>query len=403
MPPSPFPSLLGAAAGLHAADQLAVAALPLAVVLGLGGDAGLLGRLLALQGLAWLVWSLPAGLLVDRWPRRRMLALAAAAAAAGLALSLAGLQAGQAWLLGLGSFAGASGTALFVLAAGAAVPALVPPAGRRRANARLELARALVTLAAPVAAGALAARGALPLAYALGLAGALLALAGALLLPASAAASAPAGGSPLAQLRDGAGFLLRHPLLRAIGLCALFWNMGFFALLTAFVPFALGPLGLLPGQAGLAQAGLGAGLLAGAALAPWCLARFGDAPVLLQGPALSALAPALLLAAPAGTMGLALALLAQFLVGFGPMLWLVCQMSIRQALVPPALLGRVGAVLQLANYGVRPFGALAAGWLAASSGPAAGLGLALACFGASLLVIGLAPARRSEAAGVEGG
>ncbi|ONG43845.1 hypothetical protein BKE38_28660 [Pseudoroseomonas deserti] len=372
------------------------------MVLGLGGDAGQLGQLLALQALAWLVWSLPAGLLVDRWPRRRVLALAGCKAAAGLGLALAGLQTSAVWLLGLGSFLGAMGTALFVLAATAVVPALVGAEARPRANARLELARALVTLAAPVAVGALAARGALPLAYALGLAGALLAVGCALRLPVAAPPPAT-GGHPLALLRDGAAFLLRHPLLRAIGLCALFWNMGFFAMLTAFVPFALGPLGLQAGQIGLAQAGLGAGLLAGAALAPWCLARFGNPPVLLQGPALSALAPALLLAAPAGTAGLALAMLAQFLLGFGPMLWLVCQLSIRQALVPQALLGRVGATLQLANYGVRPFGALAAGWLSARLGPAAGIGFAGLCFGASFLVIGLARPRRSEAARVEGG
>jgi hypothetical protein len=71
MPASPLPPLPGAAAGLPAADQIAVAALPLAVVLGLGGDAA---------------------------------------------------------RLGLGSFLGATGTALFVLAATATLPALAPAA-----------------------------------------------------------------------------------------------------------------------------------------------------------------------------------------------------------------------------------------------------------------------------------
>jgi predicted MFS family arabinose efflux permease len=188
-------------------------------------------------------------------------------------------------------------------------------------------------------------------------------------------------------LREGAGFVLRQPLLRAIGACALCWNFGFFALLAAFVPFGLGPAGLDPAGLGFAQAGLGAGLLAGASLAPVALRHLPPRAVLIAGPGLSLAAPLLMLAAPAVPWGaVGLAFLGQVLLGFGPMMWLVCQLSIRQLVTPPALLGRVGAVLQVTNYGVRPLGALAGGAVAGAFGPAAGLLLAAAAFGASLLV-----------------
>ena len=52
--PSPFSSLLGGAAGTHAADQIAMAALPLTVVIGLGAGARMVGLLLAVQAAAWL-------------------------------------------------------------------------------------------------------------------------------------------------------------------------------------------------------------------------------------------------------------------------------------------------------------------------------------------------------------
>lgn len=404
---SPFPALLTAAAGLHAADQLAMAALPLTVVLGLGAGPAEVGLLLAVQAAAWLLCSLPAGLLVDRLPRRAVLLLAGGLAAGGLALALAGIALQQVPLLGLGTFVASAGTVIFVLAAGSVVPDLVDAARRPQANARLELARAVVTLLAPPLVGGLAGWGLLDASYALALGCVLLALLGAARLPRQAAAvPAPGPATRLRAatlLREGAGFVLAQPLLRGIALCALFWNMGFFALLTAFVPFALQALHFTPASVGLAQAGYGAGLLLGAALAPWCMRRLGPNAVLLIGPGASVLAPALLLATPAlaaashGILALPLAVAAQLLVGCGPMMWLVCQLSIRQAVTPRALLGRVGATLQVANYGVRPFGALAGGWLAAQHGPAAGIALAGGLFAASAAVVLLTGLRRLRA------
>lgn len=86
--------------------------------------------------------------------------------------------------------------------------------------------------------------------------------------------------------------------------------------------------------------------------------------MLLAGPALSAAASLLLFAAPAH--GLALPFVALFLVGFGPMMWLICQTGVRQNVTPATMLGRVGASLEVANDGVRPLGAIAAAGFAAS-------------------------------------
>ncbi|WP_424810577.1 MFS transporter [Roseococcus sp. YIM B11640] len=376
---SPFHSLLGGAAGIHAADQLAMAALPLNTVLLLGAGPGMVGMLLAAQAGAWLLGSLPAGLVVDGMTRRGALLLAAALSIAGCGIATLATEPG---LLGLGTFIGSLGTVLFVLAAGSAVPDLVARDGLARANAQLELCRASVTLLAAPTVGALASLGWLRAAYGAAMLSGLLALAAISLLPRTAA---PAR-STRPDLLEGAGFVWRQELLRAIGFCAVFWNTGFFALTAGFVPFALDRLALDPARIGIAQGGYGAGLLAGAAAAPWFMRRCGLNAVLLAGPGLSALAPLLLLAAPAG--GTATPLLAQFLVGFGPMMWFVCQVSIRQSVTPREMLGRVGASLQVAIYGVRPLGALAGGWLA-SRDPAWAMVLAAALFIASTLVVPL--------------
>ncbi|WP_291297134.1 MFS transporter [Elioraea sp.] len=376
--------LLGGAAGLHAGDQLAMAALPLAAMLALGGNAPLVGLLLAVQASAWLVCSLPAGLAVDRFGRAGVLRLAATLAAAGLSLAALGAVLRLAVLLAAGAFAGSAGTVLFVLAAGSAVPDLVARDRLAAANARLELARALVTLAAPPIAGLAASLGRPELAFALAALAAGAAHIALARMPVIKPAPAAPGPRLRAALVEGGRFLLREKLLRGIALCAVFWNMGFFALLAAFVPHALGTLGMGAAAIGLAQGGYGAGLLAGAIAAPLMLGRFGPAPVLFGGPAVSVLAPMLLLGASPGGTALPLSLAALFLIGAGPMMWLICQQSIRQAVTPRPLLGRVGAALQMAIYGVRPAGALAGGMLAEAWGPRAGIALALVLFLLSL-------------------
>jgi predicted MFS family arabinose efflux permease len=251
------------------------------------------------------------------------------------------------------------------------------------------MARGLATLLAAPLAGLCATAG--QPALALLMAAAIAAL-GALTLrhlPPDAPA-APGPRLPLRQaIREGARFVLAEAHLRALALCAIAWNLGFFALVAVAVPLALGPLGLSPAEAGLALGFYGAGLLLGAFAAPLVLRVLPPGQVLVLGPALTLLAMAWLWlpwVPPFPRLASA-----QALIGFGPMLWQVTQTTLRQAVTPPELLGRVGATLQVAVFGVRPLGALAAGALAAWAGPWAGLGLATLGFALSVLVVLRAP------------
>ena len=88
----PFTALLGAAAGTHAADQLALATLPLTATLVLGAGPDVLGLLVAAQSAAWLLVSLPAGAWVDRMPRRTLLIVALGL---GLAASIVAVRGGR--------------------------------------------------------------------------------------------------------------------------------------------------------------------------------------------------------------------------------------------------------------------------------------------------------------------
>ncbi len=370
--------ILAGAAGLHGANELVLAALPLTAVLVLHAGADMVGMLLAVQAAAWLLCTMPAGILVDRAPRRRVLLAGAMLAGVGLTVAALGVAKADTSILAAGAFVGSAGMVVFVLVATAIVPDLVARGGLATANARLELTRALATIAAPPIVGVLAAGHALVQAFIL--AALLAGLAAAILsrLPLdTAAGERPTAPRPpaLRQIRDGAAFIVQEPMLRGIAACAVAWNIGFFSLITSFVPFAVSALLMDAVRIGIVQSGYGVGLVAGALAAPWAIGRLGWGGVLLLGPGLSALAPALLLLAQGHEPWLAssLAVLAHLLVGFGPMMWLVCRTSVVQALTARDMLGTVSATMQVTVFGVRPLGALIGGALGAGLTPGAGI------------------------------
>lgn len=377
-------TLFASACGAHAADQLALAALPLTASLALGAGAGTVAALVAAQAAAWLVVSLPAGILIDRVSRKWVLVCCQFVAAAALALAAIAAALGFTPLLGFGAFVAATGIVVFVLTATSLMPALVEAKRLPAANARIELARAIVTLAAPVVVGWLATRGSPAAGYGLAaLAAGFAALAG---LRLDVPLLPPGPRLPLrAALSDGLRHVVEQPLLRNIGLCAIFWNAAFFALLAVFVPFALDVVRLTPAEIGLAQGALGAGSIIGALSAAHVLRRVAPRVVLLAGPGLSLAAAGLLLAATEAN-GFLLAAGGFALIGFGPMQWSICQQTLRQLVTPPGLLGRVNATIQLAIYGIRPIGALAGGAVAAAYGPAAAVWLVAGLFLLSSLV-----------------
>ncbi len=394
----PFTALLGAAAGTHAADQLALATLPLTATLVLGAGPDILGLLVAAQSTAWLLVTLPAGAWADCMSRRTLLIIGLALGLAASVVAVIAAAAGITGLLGVAAVVGASGTVVYMLTSMSLLPSLVPADDLPRSNARLELARAIVSLAAPFVAGLLAQHLSPTWGYALAAGGAAVALACIVALPKAAAPPAGAPRPPMAAaIQAGARFVVRHELLRGISLCAIFWNFAFFALLAVWAPLALNLLKLDPASMGLAQSAYGAGLILGALVAPISSRRLPPLAILIFGPAVSVIAAALFLLAPtAGSSGkgFAFAAAGHFLVGFGPMLWLICQTTVRQLVTPAPMLGRVNATVQTAIYGVRPLGALAGGIVAAEAGLQAALLLIAASFVLSTLVIVLSPLAR---------
>jgi predicted MFS family arabinose efflux permease len=396
--PQAFRPLAWSNLAAQSAEQVGLAAAPLLAVLAFDAGAGGTGLLAAVQTLPFLLLSLPAGVLVDRFPPRALMlgaeGLRAAALLAVPALALAGLLSLP--LLAAIGFAAAVGTVVFSIAAPSLVSGLVPRAALARANGRLELARSGAFAAGPALGGALVAwAGASPAFIAAGA----LSLAAMVLVrrvPAVAPGEARPRRALLAEAREGAAFVWRDALLRPILLTAVAWNVAWFVLQAAYVPYAVERLGLGPDAIGATLGAYGAGMVAGALAAPRLVAALRLGAVIALGPIVSvaaAAAMALSLALP----GAALPVLAFFLFGAGPILWTIGQTTLRQAVTPGALLGRVSALTMMATTGARPVGAALGALAGLAWGADAGIALAAVGFLVQAAIIIVSPVPRLAA------
>ncbi len=375
----------------QSAEQVALAAAPIVGVLLLGAGEGLTGLLQTALTLPFLLFAIPAGLLADRMPRRWLMSGAEAIRAVALFIILASIPLG--WLtmplLALLGFISVCGTVAFSVAAPALVPSLVQPNALAKANARIELARTVAFASGPALGGVLV--GWIGAASAFGFATVLSILA-VFLLAGISEPSRPAVARrhPLQEVKEGAAFVFGHALLRPVFITQLIYNTSWFVILAVFVPYAVRHLSLSASGVGTVLGMTGAGMIVGALLATRILRRLPFGVVIALGP-VSGCVAAILLALTVHVPVPALAALGFFFLGVGPILWVISTTTLRQAVTPAHLLGRVSAI-NITAQGTRPLGAAIGAIVGGYLGAEACLYLAVAGFGAQALVILLSPA-----------
>jgi len=374
----------------QSAEQVALAAAPIVAVLALGAGAGATGLLQTAQTLPFLILSVPAGVLADRVSRRRLMAGAEALRALALAavLALAHAELLTLPLLALFGFVGACGTVAYSVTAPALVPALVPADTLAEANGRIELARTVAFAGGPALAGALV--GWMGGAPAFGVAAALSTWAVVLLAGLREPPRQPvASRRVLRDLRDGVVFVFRHPLLRPVFLTQLVFNTAFFVLQAVYVPYAVHRLGLSALGVGATLATYGVGMVLGALLAPRIMRVLPFGLVIVLGPiagVAAAVVMVLTIWLPAGW----LAALSFFLIGTGPIVWVISTATLRQTVTPPELLGRASAISMTAT-GARPIGAALGAFLGAVYGAETCLIVAALSFVLQAMLIVMSP------------
>ena len=360
-----FGRLWVAAAFSNLADGLGRTAVPL-IATTLTSDPLAIATLGALAFLPWLVFGLPAGMLVDRFDRRIIMA-AANTLRGGAAVALALLTVNDEltiWALFAGVLVFGAGETLFDNATNAVIPALVPRSGLDRANGRVQAAQITIDsfLAQPVAGVLFAVALALPLW--LGALGYLVPIILALLLPVAAARPRRAAddtrpASPIST-RAALRYLWQHRYLRALVIFTSVVGSAFSFAQAATILYFLDTQGVSPAAIGFVTAGIGVGALAGSLVAPLLVDRFGRGAVMLSANLLAAMSLALVAAAP----GVALAVLFYALMAFAVSTWNVPWGALRQLIVPGDIFGRVLGVIRSLTWGLFPIATIAGGLVA---------------------------------------
>jgi len=369
--------------------QITNLALPLTAALLLHATPLQIGILVALETLPFALVSLHAGVLLDRVRKLpiviasdiargvALLAIPAAAFAGSLDMGI---------LYAVGFFCGVQN----VVGGAAGQVLLAQMAGRKRlveANAKIALGETSSALVGPGLAGGLIQLLTAPFAIVLD---ALTFFVSALMLRKIRAPSdVPHGGprrSITAEIGEGLKLVYRNRTLLALAWLAGLWQVLHHMQVAVLILFATRELSLSAGAIGLTYVCGGLGCVLAAAFAERLSGRFGVGPVIVHGIILTALAWQAF-GLIAGPVWLATLLLgaAMLVFDFGAVLFGINYLSLRQAITPDRLLGRMTATMRFLTVAAAPLGSLAGGALATAIGLRATLltigvlGLILSC------------------------
>lgn len=360
-------------------DQISAIAIPLVAVLSLNASAAQMGFLAALEWVPALLFGLHAGAWVDRRGHRRATMIGADLSRFALLTSIPVSYAFGVltlWQLYGVAFGAGVFSVLFTVSDPTLFVSLVPADKYVDGNSLVYGSRALSFVGGPSVGGILVQFLTAPLAV---LADGVSFLGSPFFLARIHPVEPPAAEPGEGTLTAGARFIRHSPIIRAslLGVSVInFFNFAFFAL---FVLYATKYLHVVPGMLGLV---LGIGAIGGVlgALVTKRLEAWLGVGRLYTISCLVFTAPLALVPLAAGPRPVVLAMLmgAEFLSGFGVMMLDISIGSIFAAVIPDHLRSRVSGAFQAVNYGTRPLGALAGGFLGKLIEPRATLWVAAA-------------------------
>jgi MFS family permease len=352
-------------------SQVSQLAIPLVAVLALDATAFEVASLGTVEFLPFLLFTLPAGVWVDRLSRRLVLIVGDIGRAA-LLLSIPIAYAfdvlGLAQLYAVGFLVGVL-TVFFDVAYQAYLPSLVEREQLVEGNAKLQTTVSGAWIAGPGVAGALISAITAPYAILLD--------AVSFVVSGGFTAAIRKQERPLpkaeqkprmrAELWEGLRYVLGHRLLRPQAISTGTSNFFSNVVYSIFVVYAVRSLHLSPAVLGVVFMGGGIGWLLGSVSARGLGSLLGVGRATMLGAALAGPGTLLVALAPRG-FPLPFLIAGGIVGGFGAVAYNIQQVSLRQTITPERLQGRMNAVMRFLVWGTIPLGSLTGGALASTIG-----------------------------------
>jgi MFS family permease len=355
-------------------SQVSLLALPLIAISVLHASPFEVGLLSTVEFAPFVLVGLLAGVWVDRLRRRPVLVVgdlgrAVALSSIPVAYALGSLTIGQLYLV---AFTTGVLTVFFDVAYQSYLPSLVGAEELIEGNAKLEISRSGAQIAGPGLAGVLIDLVTAPVAVVADAVSFVASAAGVLLIrreePAPVRASGEARkGAMRREMGEGLRYVLGHRLLRPIAATTATANLFSSIMFAVTVVWMVRELGLRPAAIGLVFAAGNLGWLVGAVLSGRLARWIGLGRAIVLPEAVGGLGALLLPLTPRGA-AIPVLIVAQFVLSFGSTAYNINQVSLRQAITPARLHGRMNATMRFMVWGTLPLGSLIGGALGGTIG-----------------------------------
>jgi MFS family permease len=363
-------------------SQITILALPLTAALALNATPFQMGVLTASQYLPSLLFGLFAGVWVDRWQRRKVLIVTNIGRGLLLLIipvaALFGLL--RIEILCFSTFLVGILSVFFDVAYWSYLPTIVSRDLLVEGNSKFALSQSAAETVGPAFAGVLVQFFSGPFAI---IVDAISFLISALIVnqihtPELVSSLNDDRQSVWHELNSGLLFVFRDRILRALILRATVWNIFYDGGLPILILFVTRELRFSPGFIGVLFSCMGFGFLSGAVLSEKISRHLGVGATIIKSVFLAAIAACLIPFTNGNSMMTGLILLVLlFVIGFTTTLYNVNNISLRQAITPNYLLGRMTAAMRFITWGIIPLAALLGGVL----GDKIGLRTTLMTFG----------------------
>lgn len=353
--------------------QVTQLALPMTAILVLHASPSDLGVLGAAQFAPYLIFGLIAGVWVDRLRRRVLLIMSDVlrAVCIGLVPLLAGLDLLRIEYLYVIAFVFGSLSLLFDVAYQSYLPSLVERDKLVEGNAKLSASDTVAQVSGPAVSGWLVQAISAPFALVVDAVSYLLSALGLVAIRRREAPvpQDPAGRNVWREMGEGLNIVRHNRMLRVIAATTAVSNLFGRVLFTGYLLYLTNALHLSPAEAGLTFAlssvGSVLGVFVAGRMSRWLGLGRAIAASIIVGNAALLLVPA---AQATGALALPVLLAGMFVWGLSTPVYNINQVSLRQAITPDRLLGRMNASMRFLVWGTVPIGYLLGGALGDSIG-----------------------------------